>query len=216
MLQSMDLNLLPVLEPLVATQSMTANARALQLSPPAVSRALARLRRMFGDKLPVKSGRCLVLTPRGEELRREIGSCLGHVEALVQPRDPIDLRQVQRVIRIRCNDVFAGLLASRLLEYVNAEAPNVAVSLLPEDEPTDLNPRSETIDMSIGGDLTLTPEMIVRCIGNETLVGVVRETHSLLTQRMTAKRFVSHPHVVTSVQLQHERQMKDALQKCPA
>ena len=52
-----DLNLLITLEALLAEGSVAGAARRLQLSPSAMSRALARLRKVTGDPLLVRAGR---------------------------------------------------------------------------------------------------------------------------------------------------------------
>ena len=56
-----DLNLLYVLDVLLEEGSVTGAARRLRLSPSAMSRALARLRKTTGDPLLVKAGRGLVI-----------------------------------------------------------------------------------------------------------------------------------------------------------
>ena len=77
-----DLNLLRVLDALLANGSVAGAARALHLSPPAVSRSLARLRSVIGDPLFVRAGRSLVPTEVAiglrEPVRRalEAGRCL--------------------------------------------------------------------------------------------------------------------------------------------
>src|SRR5947208_2438609 len=71
-----DLNLLVTLDVLLAEVSVARAARRLQLSPSAMSRALARLRKTTGDPLLVRAGRGLVPTPRALELRERMGHAL--------------------------------------------------------------------------------------------------------------------------------------------
>lgn len=56
-LNGIDLNLLPPLEAALRTRSVSAAALEVGLSQPAMSRALARLRRLLNDPLLVRAGR---------------------------------------------------------------------------------------------------------------------------------------------------------------
>jgi DNA-binding transcriptional LysR family regulator len=70
----LDLNLLVVLEAIYGAGGVTRAAEKLNLSQPAISHALSRLRRMFNDPLFSRHGQALMPTPltRGliEPLRR--------------------------------------------------------------------------------------------------------------------------------------------------
>jgi DNA-binding transcriptional LysR family regulator len=70
--RSLDLNLLPVLDAVLLEGNATRAAARLGLTQPAISNALARLRKVLGDPLFVKSRRGLVPTPRALELRPEL------------------------------------------------------------------------------------------------------------------------------------------------
>ncbi|WP_280205070.1 LysR family transcriptional regulator [Nocardia farcinica] len=74
----LDLNLLVALDSLLDTGSVTEAARRLHTSPSAMSRTLARLRRLLDDPLLVRSGRHLVPTPRALALRPEVAALVEH------------------------------------------------------------------------------------------------------------------------------------------
>ena len=71
-----DLNLLLALDVLVQEGSVAGAARRLNLSTPAMSRTLARIRDAVGDPVLVRSGRGLAPTPRALELRDQTPSAL--------------------------------------------------------------------------------------------------------------------------------------------
>ena len=77
---NIDFNLLLVLDVLLAEGSVARAARRLQLSPSAMSRALARLRRTTGDPLLVRAGRGLVATPRALELQDQVSQLVQDVQ----------------------------------------------------------------------------------------------------------------------------------------
>ncbi|WP_196780856.1 LysR family transcriptional regulator [Nocardioides sambongensis] len=68
-LRNLDLNLLPTLDTLLRERNVTRTAESLGLSQPAVSAALGRLRRHFGDELLHRTGNRYELTPLAQQLR---------------------------------------------------------------------------------------------------------------------------------------------------
>ncbi|HBH7895162.1 TPA: LysR family transcriptional regulator, partial [Vibrio vulnificus] len=82
-LRSIDLNLLTILEKLLIHKHISQAAQALNMSQPAVSRALMRLREQFGDPLLVKVNREYRLTAKGEYLRRELESSLNTIRQML-------------------------------------------------------------------------------------------------------------------------------------
>jgi len=96
-LVGVDLNLLVVLEALLASRNVTHAARRLGQTQPAVSRALARLRELLGDDLLVRSSNGMKLTARGEQLAQAVPGTMSHV------RDVIFAREMEDGPRISIN-----------------------------------------------------------------------------------------------------------------
>ena len=63
--RDIDLNLLLVFQELFQQRQVSVVARRLQQSQPTVSNALARLRRIFGDELFVRTSQGMQPTPLG-------------------------------------------------------------------------------------------------------------------------------------------------------
>ena len=79
-LANLDLNLLLSLRALLVERNVTRAAAALGLSQPAVSAALARLRRHFGDELLVRVGNRYELTPLALRLVDRAESAVAGIE----------------------------------------------------------------------------------------------------------------------------------------
>jgi LysR family nod box-dependent transcriptional activator len=71
-----DLNLLVALDALLRECNVTQAGNRLNLSQPAMSGALARLRSHFKDDLLVSVGRRMVRTPLGDELVQPVRDLL--------------------------------------------------------------------------------------------------------------------------------------------
>src|SRR4051812_30630184 len=99
-LSGIDLNLLPLLDALLTERHVTRAADAVGLSQPAASRALGRLRLLFGDPLLVRSGRGLALTPRAETLRDPVRRALGLVQGAITRPAPFDPAAARRTAKV--------------------------------------------------------------------------------------------------------------------
>src|SRR6201981_2412976 len=75
-LGALDLNLLVVFDAVMQERNVTRAGQRLGLSQPAMSHALVRLRHMLKDALFVRSPKCMLPTPRAEELALPIRMAL--------------------------------------------------------------------------------------------------------------------------------------------
>ena len=123
-LAGLDLNLLPPLEALLRLRNVTRAAAEVGLSQPAMSRALARLRDIFGDPLLVRAGGRLALTPAAEALAAKVAAALNSLRGVFHApaMDPANLR---RTFRLAGADSQTILLAPRLVARLEREAPGV-------------------------------------------------------------------------------------------
>lgn len=82
-LSAVDLNLLVVLDAVLAERSVARAAARLHVTPPAVSNALARLRVLLGEPVVARSGRGIVPTPRALALAPELARALSAIDHLL-------------------------------------------------------------------------------------------------------------------------------------
>lgn len=173
-----DLNLLPALSALLTERSVTGAARRLNLSVSAMSRTLARLRAVTGDRLLLQAGRALVLTPYAEQLSQRLPALAREAEAMLRPPqhhfDPLLLAQHYT---LRAGEGFIDLLGAALMDRIRAAAPEVQLRFVPKPD-WDAQPlRDGTIDLEIGTLRTSAPELLTRRLFRDRYVGVCRKGH---------------------------------------
>ncbi|MEX6315737.1 LysR family transcriptional regulator [Providencia manganoxydans] len=110
--QKIDFNLIYALNLLLEEGSVNAAAEKMNLSAPAMSRILGRIREQFNDPIMVRAGRNLVPTPRALELKQQLGHIIAQAEALVEPNGAFDPHTLERTFVIRANDIFIGALGA--------------------------------------------------------------------------------------------------------
>lgn len=128
---AIDLNLLPVLDAVLREGNATRAAARLGVTQPAVSNALARLRRVLGDPLFVKTRRGLSPTPRALELRPALSLALDQLDRALSPRESFSLATTQRQWSLSFADHYALLLLPGLMRWIEKEAPSASIRVIP-------------------------------------------------------------------------------------
>ena len=194
-----DFNLLITLDVLLAEGNVARAARRLRLSPSAMSRALARLRKTTGDPLLVRAGRGLVPTPRALELRERVAQLVQEAEAVLRPAEQLDLGQLVRTFTLRTSDGFVENFGPDLVARVGAEAPGVRLRFVQKLDKDSASLRAGSVDLETGViDEATGPEVRTRMLFRDRFIGVVRIGHPLSRGRMTPPRYASGKHVLVS------------------
>jgi DNA-binding transcriptional LysR family regulator len=124
-----DLNLLLPLKVLLEEGNVTRAGQRLELSQPAMSAALARLRRRFDDELLVRSGRDYELTPFARDLLPEVQHALRLMGAALHLEDEFEAATSERTFRLAMSDYAIAVVHEPLLRMVEADAPGVRLSI---------------------------------------------------------------------------------------
>jgi DNA-binding transcriptional LysR family regulator len=194
-----DLNLIEALDALLAENSVTKAAARLHTSAPAMSRSLARLRRVFGDPLLVRAGRDLVPTPRALELRGEAHAVATRARAMFAPSKAADPRTAVRMFDLQVTDMLSTTFIPSLIDDLRVQAPGISLRLRPENLEDTPALREGLVDLELGIIRPGDPEIRAEPLLAETLIGAVRTEHPLAAMKtVTPQRFAAADHVVVS------------------
>lgn len=193
-----DLNLLVALHALLETNSVTRAAERLGTSPPAMSRTLARLRRVYGDPLLVRAGRQLVPTPRALELRTEVGALVEQGRALLAPPDTVDPTVLSRGFALHVGDAVLPELVAPLLAAVRERAPGVTLRFVPDGAVGPGALRDGRVDVEVGVIERADPQTRIERVRGDRLIGVAAPDHPLVTGRVTVAAYAAAAHISVS------------------
>lgn len=200
-MSSIDLNLLFTLDVLLAEGSVARAARRLRLSPSAMSRALARLRRTTGDPLLVRAGRGLVPTPRALELRERVSRLVQEGEAVLRPAETLDLKQLSRTFTLRTSEGFVENFGPELIARIGEAAPGVRLGFVPKADKDSTPLRDGIVDLETGVvEKKTAPELRVQALFRDRLVGVVGQGHPFCQGEITPARYAAGRHIHVSRQ----------------
>jgi DNA-binding transcriptional LysR family regulator len=148
-LRRMDLTLVPALAALLDQRHVTRAAETLGIGQPAMSAALARLRRLFSDPLLVRNGRVLELTPMGQALVEPVHDILAGLDNLLTITPAFDHKVDSRSFTVGASDYVTLTLLRPLLEQLHDEAPRVAVTVVPVNISTPIAVDRAQIDLAV-------------------------------------------------------------------
>ena len=150
----LDLNLVVVLDALLAERNLTRAGERIGMTQPAVSSALTKLRELYDDPLLEREGRGFVLTPRAESLVPAVAECMLEVQRTFDVLPEFDPATSTRTFLVSASDYVLSEITSPLLSVLATEAPhtNVEFDSLPVEalvSPIDLL-RRDVIVVSTG------------------------------------------------------------------
>jgi len=210
-MHSTDFNLLVALDALLTEGSVGGAAARLNLSAPAMSRTLGRIRLAFGDQILVRAGRRMVPTPRALELHARVRALVEDARAVMRPDRLEDPARLVRSFSIRASDYVAGVFSAALVAIAAREAPQITLRFADQDKEDVAALREGRIDLDIGVLGDIGPEIRRQTLLRDRFVAVVRHGHPLLKGRMTAHRFAGAIHVSVSRRGRSRGPIDDAL-----
>ena len=195
-LKDVDLNLLVVFNELHKHGRVSAAAGSLGISQPGVSNALARLRKLLGDELFLRTSRGMVPTPYAESLAQPIADALAALQGTLNARVAFDPARSERAFVIGVNDVGETYFLPRLMRALDQVAPGVTIRTV---RTTSIDVRDEMergrMDLAMGFLPGLKGGFFQRRLFRQPYVCIFRQDHPLARSGVSARQFRAAEHV---------------------
>lgn len=184
---------------LLREHSLTRAAKVLDVSQPALSKTLARLRRYFADPLFVRVALRMEPTAKALQLQPSIGAILERVRALRTQHVPFDPATSSRIFNFCVVDAGVIKLLPPLVKLLVKQAPRVRLRTMQLDA-QQLEPwlESGNLDFAMGSFPSLTKGIRRQPLWTESYVGVVRAGHPRIGKRPSLAAFAAEKHVLVS------------------
>lgn len=196
-----DLNLLVAFDALMSERNVTRAAARVGVSQPAMSAALARLRKLLGDPLFARSADGLLPTPRARELAAPIAQALQHLEATLISRPAFDPEKASMVFKLGLSDYPAYVLLPPLMQALAEQAPGVSLNVHvfnDRDHAVDMLDAG-MIDAAVGVPPTHADARILRrTLLTDEFVSIVANDHPVARRGMTLQAYLALRHVLVS------------------
>lgn len=197
--KGLDLNLLVAFEVLMEERSVRRAAERLNLSQPATSSALARLRTFFDDPILVLQGKRMFSTPYADSLLPHVRHCLQLAGAVISMSSGFDPATSSRSFRIIASDYVVTALLAPLARRLAGEAPNISFEFtLPDTTATAALERG-VIDLMITPADFGSAENASERLFVETYVVVGCRSNPVFEAELTEEAFLAAGHVDVAV-----------------
>jgi DNA-binding transcriptional LysR family regulator len=197
----LDLNLLRVFDVLMQERKVVAAARRLGLSAPAVSNALARLRRVTADPLFTRTAQGMEPTAHALAMAPTVNQALAALQQSLARPAAFDPLRSQRRFRVAMTDIGEVVFLPTLLRALQAQAPQVSLSTL-RNTSTDLRDEMArgTVDLAVGWLPDLDAGFHQRRLFEQRYVCLMAASHPLAKGKLTWARYQEARHAVVAAE----------------
>ncbi|HEX3694887.1 MAG TPA: LysR family transcriptional regulator [Polyangia bacterium] len=197
----LNLNLLVVLDALLAERHVSRAGKRLGLSQPAVSNALAQLRGRLGDPLLIRTAGGMMPTARALAMIGPLREALTTLEAALGGGPTFDPASVQQTFVVAATDFVEFVLLPKLLARLAREAPGVQLQIRPwpyHRTPPALE--NGEADLWLGFYADVPPNHRDQKLFHDEFVCIVRRHHPEVGKRLTLKTYLRLKHILVTAE----------------
>jgi DNA-binding transcriptional LysR family regulator len=196
-LQDIDLNLLVLFNQLLVERRVSKVADNLGLTQPAVSNSLARLRKLLGDDLFLRTPTGMQPTPFAEQLAEPVAYALGMIHGALNQRSTFDPKRSTRSFTIGMTDIGEIYFLPTLMDELGRQAPGVSLSTV-RNTAVNLKDEMEAgkVDLAIGLLPQLKAGFFQRRLFHQRYVCLFRQGHTLDKKKISMTEFSAAEHLV--------------------
>ncbi len=194
-----DLNLFVVLDAIYTEGGITRASERMNLTQPAISHALARLRELVGDLLFVREGHTMMPTAAAHALIGPVRRALKEIEGSLNQMQQFDPATSTRSFRIGMRHMVESATLPELALRVRAQAPGVRIAAVHHDRDA-LHGALATGELDAAINVLLPRESHVsyeRLAGGRMVVAV-RADHPRVRDTLDLATYLALDHVMTS------------------
>ncbi len=212
-LRRVDLNLLVALEVLLEECHITNSANRLNLSQPAMSRTLSRLRMAFDDPLLIRVPNGYERTERAENLAERLKGTLSQIR-LTFARPTFDPTTASGVFKIGALDYAELVVLPAFMRTVTDNAPNMQIEIVRKDFYSIDEVLDGSADLSIGIVPDTAPKhCMVQKLFNDDYVCAMHKDHPLANSELTMDGYLEYPHATIHTGPSHGSVIDDTLEQ---
>jgi DNA-binding transcriptional LysR family regulator len=182
---------------LINERNVTRAGALLELSQPATSAVLAKLRILFGDALLVKSSTGMIPTPRALELALQAEQVLEGMRRMTQPSDiDFDAFSFKGSVAIAATDIVRLLILPELIKALEVEAPGLTLKLSNADR-TRVHERLERaeLDLGLGPQEVSSGRLHFRQLWTDTAACLMRADVLAPNEQLSLDKFLKLSHI---------------------
>jgi DNA-binding transcriptional LysR family regulator len=190
-IKDIDLNLLRLFDAVYRTRNVSRAAELMDLTQPAASQGLTRLRLLIKDPLFVRAGGGVQPTPKADRLADAVRSALATLEQALNESVLFEPLPSRKVFRIHMSDIGEARFLPELMAALRKLAPGVRIETSPLAS-TAIAPALDSgrIDFAFGFLPTVKDTQRVQLLKDRYIV-LLREGHPFTEKRRSGKALLA-------------------------
>jgi LysR family nod box-dependent transcriptional activator len=192
----LDLNLLVALEALLTEKSVTRAAAKLNITQPAMSGALARMREYFEDPLVIQVGRHMELTPYAQTLVAPIHDIIMRIDSAIASEPAFDPGQSQRHFSMTVSDYVIRVFLLNVLTEIHREAPGITFEFRQSSARVQEELESGEVDFVIGPQIDVLPEHPHEALFEDDYTVIAWKDSTAVGDALTFDEYLALRHIV--------------------
>jgi LysR family nod box-dependent transcriptional activator len=192
----LDLNLLVALDALLTERSVTRAAARLNISQPAMSGVLARLRDFFGDPLVVQVGRQMELTPLAQSVAAPVQDIILRIDSMIATEPAFEPRASKRHFSITVSDYVLRVFLLDVLQRLYREAPGVTFEFRQSSGRARDALESGEVDFVIAPEIDVLPEHPHMTLFEDTYTVIAWTGSSVVGDTLSFDQYMGLGHVI--------------------
>lgn len=198
-MKNTELNLIPIFVAIYEEKNLSKAAARMNISQPAVSKALKRLREVYNDLLFHRNTSGVEPTVFASDIYPAMSAAYKNFTSTLSASREFDPKTSNRIFSIAVVSTVSYSLIPKLVKQMRLAAPNISLEVHPqftEDLESDLRLQRYdlVIDMAIRDRTILKSEVI----STEKLQVVCSKTHPRIGDSITLEEFLNEEHVAAS------------------
>lgn len=198
-INALDLNLLLAFDAIDRERNITLAAARVGLSQPALSNALARLRKLLNDPLFVRTARGMEPTLYAVRIAEPIRKACELIDGALKIDASFDPARTSRKFSIYMTDIGEAVMLPRLLHHLQTFAPRIGINIetIPKHGIQEAM-TSGDVDLAVGLFEGLAGGFFEQRLYRDDFVCIVRADHPTVGSTLSEQQFVELPHVLVS------------------
>jgi len=199
-IRKQDLQLLVCFDALAACRSVSKAAQMLNMTQPAMSNTLARLRQKFADELFLRTRNGVTPTPKALELIEPVRKALENLEAIMSPAPDFDPRTTRARLTLTTTGYVEFVLTPNVVRALEKAAPGIQLETrIPNREIANQRLERGEIDFRIGWDEHPSEKLRYANLFQDRFVCIARTNHPSIGSSITPDQYCRLEHARTVI-----------------